>query len=1049
MAINLGDINFGLGADTSRLARARQTVLAFGQAVNRAAAAQGEGARAAEAAMRRQEKALVDALNKTTKLNASIRETANAGQLLTSTTATYNRLAKELGNGRVNALQFQRSMEDFNTSIGRTDRQLRAIQATNSQQEQTVKAVGKALDQQAKYTNNVGRATFQAQQQVERFNATVARVGAPASISSAATAAQSQFQSRMAMPNLSAGQIQAAQQQFQASMQKAMLELRKFQAEANKTAASGLEGMLRRASDMAILLHGPLSGIATRLTLISSLAGSTTIAMAAMTVGASAAAFAVLKLGQAAVETAKVYERLNETMKAVTGSQAIASAELRYAQEVATRAGATFDVTATQYGRLMAAAKGTNLEGEQTRIIFENLTFSAQKLGMSSDNLAGVLRAVEQIMSKGKVQAEELRGQLGDRLPGAVQVMAQALGVTTQKLDEMMKKGKLTSDVLVKFAQTYAQRLGIDVSQAINTVVAAENRASNSFQRMNKAIDDAVGFSTAYKNSLNLLTKAMDWLAVNLTTVGQVFGAVAGSIAAALLMIYGPSVIAGFASLITMIRGLSTAIATLNFAMLLNPMVAFLGLLARVAALAAGAIGGFYAMGAAVGGTATAHDRALPAVQAYITAQGNLQSSIRATTAEYIKQQEVFAQGIQMRIRDLEAQRAGMQATLSAGAASVSDPMGTGFGAAIQQSGMTREIQELDTQLVKLREDAVRAGNDLTKLNEIMARQATVEQQRRNAVNRAVGGAGGSGEKSRAQIAIETANQDITRLKRELEILSMPPGMQGWAKMMDEVTKKVEDFREKLDKAKVPAAEAARLTDQYRQSLERLSIAKYNLEQFPPLWNTIVNVMSQGFDTGLGKLVDDIADGKNALQSLGETAKNIVKQLIKEFLMLWALNPFKNWLFGGNPATGNLFPTLGGFGGGGGGFLGGLFGGFGGLFGGGGSTGTGWWAKGGAFTNSVVSNPTLFGSAGGGLNVMGEKGDEAVMPLIRDGSGRLGVRSSGGGGGDMPMSFTYAPSFTGTQKELEEFRNIYAKDKATFFYQVVEAVRTGRKTRML
>ncbi|OEC42514.1 phage tail tape measure protein [Pseudomonas sp. 1D4] len=55
-------------------------------------------------------------------------------------------------------------------------------------------------------------------------------------------------------------------------------------------------------------------------------------------------------------------------------------------------------------------------------------------------------------------------------------------------------------------------------------------------------------------------------------------------------------------------------------------------------------------------------------------------------------------------------------------------------------------------------------------------------------------------------------------------------------------------------------------------------------------------------------------------------------------------------------------------------------------------------AKGGTFTNSVVSSPTAFGMAGG-VGVMGEAGPEAIMPLTRAADGSLGVRAVGGGGG--------------------------------------------------
>ncbi|MEN5216314.1 phage tail tape measure protein [Pseudomonas pudica] len=56
-------------------------------------------------------------------------------------------------------------------------------------------------------------------------------------------------------------------------------------------------------------------------------------------------------------------------------------------------------------------------------------------------------------------------------------------------------------------------------------------------------------------------------------------------------------------------------------------------------------------------------------------------------------------------------------------------------------------------------------------------------------------------------------------------------------------------------------------------------------------------------------------------------------------------------------------------------------------------------AKGGAFTNSVLSRPTAFGMANGGLGVAGEAGPEAIMPLARGSDGSLGVQVVGGNGG--------------------------------------------------
>jgi phage-related minor tail protein len=51
-------------------------------------------------------------------------------------------------------------------------------------------------------------------------------------------------------------------------------------------------------------------------------------------------------------------------------------------------------------------------------------------------------------------------------------------------------------------------------------------------------------------------------------------------------------------------------------------------------------------------------------------------------------------------------------------------------------------------------------------------------------------------------------------------------------------------------------------------------------------------------------------------------------------------------------------------------------------------------AKGGAFTNGIVSSPTSFN-----MGLMGEAGPEAIMPLRRGSDGSLGVAASGGSSG--------------------------------------------------
>jgi phage-related minor tail protein len=71
-----------------------------------------------------------------------------------------------------------------------------------------------------------------------------------------------------------------------------------------------------------------------------------------------------------------------------------------------------------------------------------------------------------------------------------------------------------------------------------------------------------------------------------------------------------------------------------------------------------------------------------------------------------------------------------------------------------------------------------------------------------------------------------------------------------------------------------------------------------------------------------------------------------------------------------------------------------------------------------AYSNQVVSKPTLFPFAKG-IGLMGEAGDEAILPLTRTSSGNLGVEATGGGSVN---NITIINNTTGTA-EVSESKN--------------------------
>ncbi|MBA3755374.1 MAG: tape measure protein [Nitrosomonas sp.] len=163
-------------------------------------------------------------------------------------------------------------------------------------------------------------------------------------------------------------------------------------------------------------------------------------------VGAAAAYLSftgVIAGGRAILDAAIANERLMNTLTVGVGSIQAATKEHAFLRQESDRLGLQFVTTAEQYAKLAAASKGTQLEGQATRDIFLAIAQASTVLGLSADQTGGALLAIQQMISKGKVSAEELRGQLGERLPGAFQIAARAIGVTTAELDKMLETGQV------------------------------------------------------------------------------------------------------------------------------------------------------------------------------------------------------------------------------------------------------------------------------------------------------------------------------------------------------------------------------------------------------------------------------------------------------------------------------------------------------------------------------------------------------------------------------------------------------------------------------
>ncbi|NSX15977.1 phage tail tape measure protein [Cupriavidus taiwanensis] len=231
-------------------------------------------------------------------------------------------------------------------------------------------------------------------------------------------------------------------------------------------------------------------------------------------------------------------DKITVGLKFAAGGDASAGArDLGFLREEATRLGIDLGVASSSFVRLAAAARETTLEGKGARDIFLAVSEAATVMHLSSAEAEGALTAVGQMISKGTVQSEELRGQLGERLPGAFQIAARAMGVTTAELGKMLEQGQvLSDDFLPKFAAQLRKELAGSVEEAANSTQAALGRIDSAWADLKRTVADS-GLGQAAAGQLSILTDAMNDVSVSIRRAksegagfwGQ-FGAGAGSV---------------------------------------------------------------------------------------------------------------------------------------------------------------------------------------------------------------------------------------------------------------------------------------------------------------------------------------------------------------------------------------------------------------------------------------------------------------------------------------------------------------------------------------
>ena len=218
------------------------------------------------------------------------------------------------------------------------------------------------------------------------------------------------------------------------------------------------------------------------------------------------AGVSLVKFAKDANAAARDMIGLERAFTAIEGSAEGAAETLQFTRRESQRLGLNFRQTARSFRGLSAAAQRTALEGQAIRDVFTDTIEVARVLNLSQEDLSGTFRAFEQTLSKNKLQAEELRLQIGDRLPGAFRLAAKALNVTTAELDKMLELGQVTA---TEFLPAFARTIRQEFTGAVDDFSVASGRLSTAWDDVLVRLGKFVRESPASVGALDALTGAL------------------------------------------------------------------------------------------------------------------------------------------------------------------------------------------------------------------------------------------------------------------------------------------------------------------------------------------------------------------------------------------------------------------------------------------------------------------------------------------------------------------------------------------------------------
>lgn len=213
------------------------------------------------------------------------------------------------------------------------------------------------------------------------------------------------------------------------------------------------------------------------------------------------------------VNTAREAGRARVVLRNISTDTREYARSLKFLTELTDKYGTDLIGTTEAFAKFKAAATPAGIAMAEQERIFSNISKAMASFGISGGEAALTMMAITQMMSKGKISSEELRRQLGERMPVAMQAMANAAGVSMSQLDKLLKEGKLRSaEVMGKFSDELAKLSG---DTSTDNLESSLGRLKNSFT----SLADSLHVYDNFKALVEKVKDLLDYLRTHLSNL--------------------------------------------------------------------------------------------------------------------------------------------------------------------------------------------------------------------------------------------------------------------------------------------------------------------------------------------------------------------------------------------------------------------------------------------------------------------------------------------------------------------------------------------------